>query len=231
MSFARIALPMLQLPLNLVNGYLLKTGSISEPVGENSVPVQMWIHVGINEEKIGYWDDARTISIYTCEGDWSKATSTPIYNGMIKDNISEKGFLKICGIYLKKIFWLWTEGTSQSEYYGIGTDKISGFMYDTPISVFLENSYATRDAIRWIMHSFNLLILILIWLGLIPSFKGGNSYSQILPAIIVLGFIAFYTVWEIKPRYIYIVYPHLLLMACHGMTAALSKAKVLIKKT
>lgn len=42
-------------------------------------------------------------------------------------------------------------------------------------------------------------------------------FTVILPSIIILGFIGFYTLWEIKPRYIYPAYPYLMLLFNYGM--------------
>ncbi len=228
--FFGIVLILSQLPLALVNGYLLNTGKITEPLGENSIPIHMWINIGMNEKKIGYWDDAKSFNVYIHEGQWNKAKSTAIYTEMIKKNIKDRGAIGILETYIKKNIWLWTEGTYQAEYYGIGS---WGYLYPTFATEFIGNNMLIRDFVRWVLHTTNLLMLGLTTVGLFRSLKTRASlkyeYPLILPAIVLLGFIGFYTLWEIKPRYIYLIYPYLILMFYHGLAILADKLTRLLK--
>ncbi len=204
-----------RLPLIWVNNWLFREEKIMEPIGMNSVPIQMWIHMGMNEDRFGYWDNSFSYNIYLREGQQNKEKSAQIYTELIKKNLSGERLLKTAKIYTKKNLWLWTEGTYQAEYYGIGS---WGYLYPTFASRFFENNTTARDWVRWIMHSINYLMLFLALYGLASSVREKKTYPLILPAIILLGFIGFYTLWEIKPRYIYPAYPYLMLMFYYGLS-------------
>jgi hypothetical protein len=47
---------------------------------------------------------------------------------------------------------------------------------------------------------------------------------------VLLGFIGFYTIWEMKPRYIYLIYPYLILTAYYGLTQVSDWLKSLGKR-
>lgn len=203
-----------RIPMTAVNYYLLDTGKITEPLGQNSIPIHMWINMGMNEPKFGYWDNSKSYNIYARQGGWNKARSTRLYIISIERNIQEKGLLKVARVYLKKDAWLWTEGTYQAEYYGIGS---WGYLYPTFATKVFTNNYPLRDWVRWLLHSTNYLLLALACAGTARFVRGKDHYPLLLPAIAMLGLIGFYTIWEIKPRYIYISYPYLILMSYYGL--------------
>jgi hypothetical protein len=204
-----------RVPLFLVNYYLIENEKITEQIGLNSAPIHMWIHMGMNEEKFGYWDDSASYNIYICQGQYSKERSRQIYRSLINKRIKEKGFNNLATVYTKKNIWLWTEGTYQAEYYGVGS---WGHLYPTIATTKLDSSVRFRDSIRWSLHVINILMFCLIFVGLINCVIKKTSYRLLLPAIVVIGFICFYTIWEIKPRYIYPIYPYLILMAYYGVS-------------
>ncbi|MCX7771840.1 MAG: glycosyltransferase family 39 protein, partial [Clostridia bacterium] len=213
-AFFLVVLILCKLPLTAVNYCLIKTGKINEPIGLNAIPIHMWLHIGMNEKKFGYWDNAHSWSIYVRDGQWSKERSKMIYTALIKKNIEEKGIAKIAKIYIKKNLWLWTEGTYQAEYYGIGQ---WGYLYDTALTKYASNNLLLRDYLRWYMHVDNLLMLGLSVIGLLYGLRKKADYPLVLPVIVLLGFISFYTLWEIKPRYIYLIYPYLMMMSYYGL--------------
>ena len=215
LAFFGIVLFLFRVPLFLTDNYLINTGKISTPIGKNSIPIAMWIHMGMNDEKFGYWDDSYSLSIYTNQADYNKEKSRQIYKMLINKKLEEKGLINLVKVYLKKNIWLWTEGTYQAEYYGVGS---FGHLYPTIATVTLDSSVYFRDSIRWTLHVINTLILSLIFIGLIKSIGKKTPYRLLLPAIVIMGFIGFYTLWEIKPRYIYPIYPYLILMAYHGLS-------------
>jgi len=213
-AFMGMTILLFRLPLICVNGWLLGNGIITEPVGMNSVPIHMWIHMGMNDKKFGYWDDGYSYGIYLREGRQNKAQSAQIYYGLIRNRLRGNNLIKTLGVYVTKNFWLWTEGTYQAEYYGIGN---WGYLYPTFFSGLLADSQETRDVLRWIMHADNFLILLVSLYGLVTALRDKKYFTVILPSIIILGFIGFYTLWEIKPRYIYPAYPYLMLLFNYGM--------------
>jgi hypothetical protein len=216
-AFLAAVLTLLSLPMWIVNTYLMRAGVISEPLGKNSIPIHMWINIGMNEKKFGYWDDGYSYNIYIRQGGENKKRSMEIYMRLIRQYLQTRKLTGIARVYAKKNIWLWTEGTYQAEYYGIGS---WGYIYPTLASEYVKNNQPFRDSARWVMHVTNLALLFLIFLGLLRSIQYRQGYPFLLSAIIFLGFICFYTVWEIKPRYIFPVYPQLLLMSYYGLGIA-----------
>jgi hypothetical protein len=215
LAFFGIVLVLFRMPIFLVNNYLIETEKIPEPIGTNSIPIDMWIHMGMNDEKFGYWDDSYSLNIYSNQGKYDKEKSRQIYRMLINKKLKEKGLVNIAKVYIKKNIWLWTEGTYQAEYYGVGS---WGHLYSTIATDKLDNSVLFRDSIRWTLHVINILMFSLIFIGLLECIIKKVPYPLLLPAIVVIGFIGFYTVWEIKPRYIYPIYPYMILMAYQGLS-------------
>ena len=226
LAFFGIVLILFRMPMFLMNNYLIKTEKITEIIGTNSIPIDMWIHMGMNEEKFGYWDDSHSLDIYSNQGKYDKEKSRQMYRLLISKKLKEKGLSNLAKVYIKKNIWLWTEGTYQAEYYGVGS---WGHLYSTVATEKLDSSVLFRDSIRWILHVINTLMFGLIFIGLFESIRKKALYPLLLPAIIVIGFIGFYTVWEIKPRYIYPIYPYLIIMAYHGLSAIKNNIMTLIK--
>lgn len=225
--FFGIVLVLYKMPMFLVNNYLIKTEKIPTKIGTNSIPIDMWIHMGMNDEKIGYWDDSYSVNIYLKQGKYDKEKSRQIYRTLINKKLEDEGLLSLAKVYIKKNIWLWTEGTYQAEYYGVGS---WGHLYPTIATNKYDNSVLFRDSIRWVLHVLNILMFSLIFIGLIESIRKKASYRLLLPAIIIIGFICFYTVWEIKPRYIYPIYPYLILMAYQGLGVLTDNIMSAIKK-
>lgn len=220
-AFLVITLILCQLPMTIVNAFLIHNGKITEPIGKNSIPIHMWLNIGMNKKKMGYWDSSESYNVYIREGKWNKAESAAIYTELMKDKLKGRGYLNVLKVYAKKNLWLWTEGTYQAEYYGIGS---WGYLYPTRFTRHFQDQ-RLRDHIRWVLHATNLLMLGLALTGLINSAVRKYDYPFLLPAIVLLGFIGFYTLWEIKPRYIYLTYPYLILMSYHGLALVCRKFK------
>jgi len=217
----------LRLPLFAVNKVMMASGKISEPLGRNSMPVYMWINIGMGQKKFGYWDDSYSYSVYFNEGKWSKEKSSEIFRNLIRERIETEGISGIARTYLKKNIWLWTEGTYQAEYYGLGS---WGYLYPTAATRMAESNWPLRDQIRWMLHGSNFLLLFLAMTGLLASILRKQVYPLILPVINVLGFIGFYTIWEIKPRYIFPCYPYLILLSYYGLTILYGKLQNSLSK-
>ena len=70
---------LIRLPLVWVNNWLFREEKIMEPLGMNSVPIHMWIHMGMNEGRFGYWDNSFSYNIYLREGQQNKEKMRRIY--------------------------------------------------------------------------------------------------------------------------------------------------------
>ncbi len=203
------------LPLQIVNLAYFKTGRIAEPIGKNSVPISKWIHLGLNETYFGYWDQGESYSIYANDADWKKEKANSIFVENIKDKLNSYGIQGTLGIYFKKLVWLWTEGTYQSVYLGMSHSSPGGYVAETPISRTFDEHENYREIFKTPMYFANLASLVIIFLFLaIEIYRGRWRVfdKEIILILIILSFILFYLIWEVKPRYIYPVYPYLLLM-------------------
>lgn len=102
LAFFGIVLVLFRMPMFLVNNYLIETEKIPEPIGTNSIPIDMWIHMGMNDEKFGYWDDSYSLNIYSNQGKYEKEKSRQIYRMLINKKLEEKGLSNLAKVYIKK---------------------------------------------------------------------------------------------------------------------------------
>ena len=158
-----------------------------------------------HERKFGYWDDSYSLNIYSNQGKYEKEKSRQIYRMLINKKLEEKGLSNLAKVYIKKNIWLWTEGTYQAEYYGVGS---WGHLYSTIATDKLDNSVLFRDSIRWTLHVINILMLSLIFIGLLECIIKFHTYC--VPAIVVIGFIGLHCL-GIKPG-IFILFIYLILL-------------------
>ena len=188
---------------------------LSEPIGRNSAPVLMWVHMGMSRDTIGFWDRGKSYEIYAVSG-WNKELSSRIYKEKILENIKMMGIRGLLELYCKKTFWVWTEGTYQSELYGFGYHSLGGYLYETGANRFLDDASEYRGAVRWAIYVSNFLMFCLIAFSLSVSIKK-RLFGEELLVLVILGFTAFYIIWEIKSRYLYPCFPYLLIMSYMGI--------------
>lgn len=204
-------------PLWFINWQLYSRGKIEEPLGKNSVPILKWIHMGLTKTYFGYWDQGESYYMYARDTSWNKKEANKIYYEGIKHKIKEYGGLGIVNIYFKKLVWLWTEGTYQSVYLGMSHSNPDGYIEETTVSRFFEQKIENRDFIKIMMYFENLISLmaIFIFVGFIISSRRWELINtEMILILILLIFICFYLLWEVKPRYIYPIYPYILLLSC-----------------
>lgn len=204
------------LPLWLTNWQLSSKDLISEPLGLNSVPITKWIHIGLNKKYFGYWDQGESYWIYPQEAKWDKKEANRLYQESIKRKLTMYGWSETASIYFKKIVWLWTEGTYQSVYVGMSHSNPGGYIEKTPISFYFEENIKRRDIFKIPMYFGNLtsLITITIFMIYIIYHKAWSFINkELILILLLLAFISFYLTWEVKPRYIYPVFPYILLFA------------------
>ncbi|MDP2946782.1 MAG: hypothetical protein Q8N88_01585 [Nanoarchaeota archaeon] len=204
-------------PLWFINWQLYSRGKIKEPLGKNAVPILKWIHMGLTKTYFGYWDQGESYYMYARDASWSKKEANKIYCEGIKHKIKEYGGPEIVNIYFKKLVWLWTEGTYQSVYLGMSHSNPDGYIEETTVSRFFEQKIENRDPIKIMMYFENLILLltIFIFIGfIILSRRWELINTEMILILILLFFIFFYLLWEVKPRYVYPVYPYILLLSC-----------------
>ncbi|MGB9707706.1 MAG: hypothetical protein ACPL1D_03060, partial [Microgenomates group bacterium] len=204
------------IPLWFINQYLYFQGKIEEPLGKNSAPILKWINIGLTEAYFGYWDQGESYYMYVRNASGNKQKANKIYYQNIKRKIREYGALRIASIYFKKLVWLWTEGTYQSIYLGMSHSQPGGYIEKTKVSDFFEKRIENRDPLKIIMYFENLISLLIIFLFIsftILKKKWSLINTEMILILILLTFVFFYLLWEVKPRYIYPAYPYILLLS------------------
>lgn len=204
------------LPLRIINSLLYSQNLISEKLGQNSIPLTKWVHMGLTEKYVGYWDQGESYWIYPHEAKWNKKEADHLYRIGIKYKITEHGWVGVANIYLKKIVWLWTEGTYQSVYLGMSHSSPGGYVEKTPVSNFFEADLKRREIFKVPMYFQNTIFLISIFTFLIHIIyrkKWTLLKKETILIITITAFIVFYLIWEVKPRYLYPVYPYLILLS------------------
>ncbi|KAA9007565.1 hypothetical protein F4V43_03495 [Paenibacillus spiritus] len=211
------------------NAVLQASGITNEPVTKNSAPVYMWLNMGLNTDTWGFWDERESYSIYQNEAGYNQAASSVLFKQEIRRKLSEASPGELAGMYYRKLIWTWTEGTYQLDRYGIGNQSeggrgmgrgslMGGYSYQTAATRTFTSDSALRSGLLWIAYTANFLLYVCTLAGLVLSIRR-RRFDEALPVLILLGFIAFYLVWEIKSRYIYPTYPLLILLACMGFRA------------
>ncbi|MCR4434629.1 MAG: glycosyltransferase family 39 protein [Clostridiales bacterium] len=203
------------MPSFAINKMIEYKGNLTEPIGKNSAPVLMWINMGMCRDTLGFWDGGKSYDIYF-RSDWNKEASQKLYIEEIRNNIQTQPVMNLLSHYSVKTFWVWTEGTYQYELYGLGYHSLGGYMYNTPANQFLDDQFPYRENIRWIVYVFNFVMYCLIAVSVLVSIREGDFKEELL-LLIILGFIAFYILWEIKSRYLYPCFPYILILSYTGM--------------
>lgn len=220
------------------NYYLQKANIISGSVKENSAPVHMWLNMGMNFEKLGFWDDFKSYNIYRIDASYKKQLSIKLFKEDIREKISNSTVGGLLSHYYRKLIWTWTEGTYQIERYGFGNDmdtsakkcpRHGGYEYRTFATNLFKDDSMYRSAMNWILYVINFLMYLFILFGLIQRVKAGK-FEGLLLVLIILGVIAFYIIWEIKSRYIYPVYPILIILSFQGFKRAYDIAFTTVTK-
>jgi hypothetical protein len=224
-SFAIIA-SLFSVPSWIQNAVLQKTNIVSESVNDNSAPVYMWLNMGINMNRFGFWDNSQSYNIYQRQAKYNKEKSTELFKQEIKNKLSKVTFGDIANMYYKKIIWTWTEGTYQVDRYGIGNGVSSNqnqrrggitgsYSYTTFATDLFEGASKYRSGLLWILYVMNFIMYCFIFIRLIIGIKV-KRFEEVFLVLIILGFIGFYILWEIKSRYIYPVYPLLIILSYMG---------------
>lgn len=223
-SFCVLAL-LFNIPSWTQNVVLQTTDIVSESVNKNSAPIYMWLNMGMNKEKFGFWDNRQSYNIYQVQGDYNKEKSTALFKEEIENKLSRSTFSELLQMYYKKIVWTWTEGTYQIETYGIGTGSSntkqkmgnieSGYSYTTVATDLFKGDSKYRSGLLWIAYVMNFLMYCFIFIRLKKGIKS-KRFDEVFLILVILGFIGFYILWEIKSRYIYPVYPPLIVLSYMG---------------
>ncbi len=215
LSYAGLAVILFNLPLKLLSLIGLKAGILSEPVGLHSNPVWRWVNMGFPGKKLGYWDGGRNTAIFLNRFKCDKHAAGRFFINEILEKCKADGFVNVLKAYATKIFWLWTEGTYSINYYGLsqalGADRF--MLYSTPFIRCIEPwDTTTRLWLAWGLHSLNWLQLVFTSLYLLSAVIKKDFRMELLVYIVYM-YMGFYLLWEIKSRYLFGIYPVLLIMS------------------
>lgn len=213
-AYGSLSLFLFNLPLKLFSFAGTRAGIITEPVGIHSNPIWRWINMGVPEKKLGYWDGGRNIAIFINRFKCNKHDASIFFINDIMSKYKHTGLINVLKAYIKKTFWLWTEGTYSVNFYGLSQALSSDrfILYSTPLIKYFEPWDRTaRLSIDWMLHSFNWLVLGLVSLYLFDAASKKDFRMELFVYVIYL-YIGFYMLWEVKSRYIFGVYPIFLIM-------------------
>lgn len=174
---------------------------------EKSYPVWSFIQMGFNEEEFGFQDSSHS-SDYT-------------YQDVI-EKIKKLGFKKVIEIIAKKETWMFTEGTYQAERYSFGGYNVK-YSVDNVITRDLQDvdNSIIRNSLEYLMRGQYFIIILA---GLISLIKNKDNKISLLNYIII-GMFCFYIFWEIKSRYIYVLYPIFSIYAVNGIEQIINNIK------
>lgn len=199
---------------------------VEESVTENAAPVYMWLNMGINLNTFGFWDNRQSYNIYQRDANYNKAESTELFKASISNKLSEASAGELIRMYYKKLIWTWTEGTYQMERYGIGNDgsdviranrgfNQERYSYSTWATQLFKTGSQYRVGLLWVQYVISFLMYGGILIRLLGRLRA-KRFEETSLILVILGFIAFYLLWEIKSRYIYPVYPLLIVLSYMG---------------
>lgn len=214
MVYGILTLLIFTLPMKVFSFAALKAGIIPEPVGVHANPVWRWINMGFPGKKLGYWDGGRNIGIFVNRFKCNKHDASIYFINELLDKYRITGMKEVLKAYTKKTFWLWTEGTYSVNYYGLSqaVDSSRFMLYSTPLLKLVEPwDRAARLSLDWMLHSYNWLLIGLTCLYLFDAARKKDFRLELFVYVIYL-YIGFYMFWEVKSRYIFGVYPILLIM-------------------
>lgn len=207
------------------NLLLQATGKVEGSVNANSAPVYMWLNMGINQNTFGFWDNRQSYNIYQRQAGYDKEKSAELFKEEISRKWSEAGAGDLVKMYYKKLVWIWTEGTYQVERYGIGNGSSTfgrgmgavgdRYSYTTFATQLFKGDSSARVGLTWMLYVMNILMYGFMLVRLISGLKAGR-FTETPLVLVILGFIGFYLLWEIKSRYLFPVYPLVLAMSYMG---------------
>ncbi|HEX2925746.1 MAG TPA: hypothetical protein VHP38_05750, partial [Ruminiclostridium sp.] len=221
------------LPIRTFSYVGLRSGIIEEPVGAHANPVWRWINIGVPyDSKLGYWDGGRNTTIFITRYRCNPKLASRFFIKDIRDKYMSMGGKNTLKSYLKKTFWIWTEGTYNVNFYGLSqTLKPENFkLYDTPLIKYAEPcDTALRSSIDWLLHAYNWVTLLLCAFYLYNCVKLKDFRAEVL-VYTIFFYLGFYFFWEVKSRYLFGLYPFFIIMSYNAAGQFYSRIQSHINK-
>ncbi len=171
-------------------------------------PVWSFLQMGINEEEFGFQDGSH---------------STEWTSDDYREKIADLGAARLSKLLVKKEFWMWSEGTYQAGRYGFG-DSAAVYTTENAVTESLRDTDGSmiRKVFDAVMKGQYYVYMLLAAVGLAGFWKK-KAYQ--LFAYLFCGYFCFYLLWEMKSRYIYSLYPYLIIIAYGGLLRIIRLAK------
>jgi len=171
-----------------------------------SFPIWSFIQMGLNEEEFGFQNSSHSV-------EWTAKDCV--------DRINELGAERTIKLLAKKELWMWSEGTFQAERYGFG-DENAIYARENIITRNLRkmDDSSIRKSVNYLMKGQYYLYIIFALAGVIFARK--ENIIEIF-LYFICGFFFFYMIWEMKSRYIYSLYPYIIIFASYGINVIMNK--------
>jgi hypothetical protein len=183
-----------------------KSGVLDEPIGNHGNPIWRWVNIGFPaDENIGFWDRGRNSKIFLNDFKSDPKAASEFFKRDIKEKFFKLGILGTVKGYIKKTYWQWSIGSYSIYNYN---DKSIKLKINQIAKYKLEKEIEMLSIRKYLMYlqAYNWLIFILIVIYLIVSIMK-KDFSLGVFFYIILAYIGFYLIWEIKPRYLFGLYP------------------------
>jgi hypothetical protein len=212
---------LLTFQLTAVDFVFRQFGCWDTPVERNAQPITRWINMGIpHDASYGYWDQgATTHDYYVLKGDKSKLNQQLLSD--IGDSLRNTPPDRLAAGYLVKNYWMWSEGTFESIKYGVCATPKGEWFYRTGSSL-MDAELSFLDFANTCIKAH--YIFILFFSGVYFLLRKRGRDERLLFCLLILSFYCFYTVWEMKSRYLYPLYPVLLLISFDTAVRLFEKA-------
>ena len=169
-------------------------------------PYPKWngYYIAINETEFGFMNNAELSHTRTKQE--------------LINRIVEYGPIRLIKIFLKKTFWLWSQGTYQAQRYAFGLDVINSsdkFEYKTILTQHLLND---GQKLRRIINATMRAEYLVLFSGMIRTAwrkESINKFRLFYYAFAAVFFIMLIT--ELKSRYILFMFPAMIIMACYSI--------------
>lgn len=189
-------------------GHLEKQFITEEIVG---LPTVHWIHMGMNLEKGGQFNlEDRNFALQFKAHDERVAAVTRA----LADRVNENGFLGAVELVFIKIFSTWTK---PADFYT--QDYMERYSSLYPY-IFGERA----DFFLYYAHIYKSVLMLLVFAAALRFRKGKYRDIDFANVIYLLGFFAFYLIWECKARYMLLAYPAMILCGINGVEHLSEKA-------
>jgi len=192
------------------------------PFGTNGMPVYSWIQMGLTGE-VGYWTGYGILDIWK-DDQLSKDEKIQMYINNIVNILKDLRFDGLINLLSRKMHYLFGEGTYQIVLYGLGEEETihyngnGAWFYPTFITKYLANGSLLKNTLVDYAYSWNMVALLLSFISIIKNFKKPNVLLTFFA-----GIIAFYCVWELKTRYIFVLLPTFILLITDIISSILEK--------